>query len=440
MSEISDTSRPATIHGLRADHGTVPVAAHWSFGRKLLAFLGPGYLVAVGYMDPGNWATSLAGGSKFGYTLLSVVLLSSLTAILLQALTARLAVATGKDLAETCRETLPAPINLLLFFLAEIAIIATDIAEVIGTAIGLQLLFGWPLPIGIAVTALDALLILALQRYGFRTIEAVVIGVLALITFCFVVEIALAKPDWNAVFPGLMPSSTILTNPEMLYLALGILGATVMPHNLYLHSGIVQTRVLGTTPKARKESLTFATIDSTVALCFAFLINASILILSAATFHANGKTEIAELSDAHALLEPLLGTSLAPILFAIALIGCGLNATVTATLAGQIVFEGFLKIAFRPWVQRLVTRLIAVGPAAFVAFYYGNEGATKLLVFSQVVLSLQLPFAIVPLVIFTASKKRMGALVAPRAVTALAGLIAIVIIGLNVTLVMGALG
>ena len=439
MNEISDAQNPAAIHGLRAEHETVPVGTHWSFGRKLLAFLGPGYLVAVGYMDPGNWATSLAGGSKFGYALLSVVLLSSLTAILLQALAARLAVATGKDLAETCRETLPAPINLSLFALAEIAIIATDIAEVIGTAIGLHLLFGWPLPIGIAVTALDALLILTLQRYGFRTIETVVIGVLALITFCFVVEIALAKPNWNAVFPGLMPSSAILTNPDMLYLALGILGATVMPHNLYLHSGIVQTRMLGTTSNARRESLTFATIDSTIALCFAFLINASILILSAATFHANGKTEIAELSDAHALLEPLLGTSLAPVLFAIALIGCGLNATVTATLAGQIVFEGFLKIAFRPWVQRLVTRLIAVGPAAFVAFAYGNEGATKLLVFSQVVLSLQLPFAVVPLVLFTASKKRMGHLVAPRAVTLLAALIALVIIGLNVSLVISAM-
>lgn len=435
MTGILDQHRPQTLHGLRADHETVQVAAHWSFGRKLLAFLGPGYLVAVGYMDPGNWATSLAGGSKFGYALLSVVLLSSLTAIILQSLAARLAVATGKDLAETCRENLPAPVNLFLFFLAEIAIIATDIAEVIGTAIGLQLLFGWPLPVGIAVTALDALLILALQRYGFRTIEAVVIGILALITLCFVVEIALAKPDWSAVFPGLVPSSVILTNPEMLYLALGILGATVMPHNLYLHSGIVQTRMLGSSPKERRESLTFATIDSSIALCFAFLINAAILILSAATFHANGKTGIAELSEAHALLEPLLGTSLAPILFAIALIGCGLNATVTATLAGQIVFEGFLKIAFRPWVQRLVTRLIAVGPAAFVAFAYGNEGATRLLVFSQVVLSLQLPFAVVPLVLFTASKKRMGALVAPRLLTALAVAIALVIIGLNVTLV-----
>lgn len=427
--------RPAHRHGLRAEHETVAVAAHWSFGRKLLAFLGPGYLVAVGYMDPGNWATSLGGGAKFGYALLSVVLLSSLTAIVLQALATRLAVATGKDLAETCREALPFPVALFLFVLAEIAIIATDIAEVIGTAIGLQLLIGWPLPFGIAVTALDALLILTLQRYGFRMIEAVVIGILVMITLCFIIELSLANPDWSAVFPALVPDSTILTNNDKLYLALGILGATVMPHNLYLHSGIIQTRMLGTGRKARQESLTFATIDSTIALGFAFLINAAILILSAATFHAHGQTEIAELSEAHALLEPLLGTALAPILFAIALIGCGLNATVTATLAGQIVFEGFLKIAFRPWVQRLVTRLLAVLPAAIVALAYGNEGATRLLVFSQVVLSLQLPFAVVPLVIFTASKKRMGDLVAPRAVTALAALMALVIIGLNITLV-----
>ena len=424
-------------HGLRADHATVRVASHWSFGRKLLAFLGPGYLVAVGYMDPGNWATSLAGGSRFGYALLSVVLMSSLTAVLLQSLAARLAVATDKDLAETCRETLPKPVNLALFGLAQIAIVATDIAEVIGTAIGLQLLFGWPLPIGIAVTALDALLILALQRYGFRTIEAAVVAILAVIAICFVVEIALAQPDWSALLPGFVPSASLLTNPDMLYLALGILGATVMPHNLYLHSGIVQTRVLGNTDAERKESLRFATLDSGLALTFAFLINAAILILSAAVFHAHGQTQIAELSDAHALLEPLLGSSFAPMLFAIALIGCGLNATVTATLAGQIVVEGFLKIAFRPWVQRLITRMISVGPAAFVAFAYGNEGATRLLVFSQVVLSLQLPFAVVPLVLFTASRKRMGALVTPRPLTVLAGAIALIIIGLNLTLLIG---
>ena len=262
-------------------------------------------------------------------------------------------------------------------------------------------------------------------------------AILAVITLCFVVEIALANPDWNALLPGFIPSSTILTNPDMLYLALGILGATVMPHNLYLHSGIVQTRMLGTTDAERRESLNFATLDSSLALAFAFLINAAILILSAAVFHAHGQTQIAELSDAHALLEPLLGSAFAPILFAIALIGCGLNATVTATLAGQIVVEGFLKIAFRPWVQRLVTRLLSVGPAAFVAFAYGNEGATKLLVFSQVVLSLQLPFAVVPLVIFTASKKRMGALASPPWLTALAGLIALIIIGLNLTLLIG---
>jgi manganese transport protein len=417
-------------------HGGVRFNRDWPVWRRALAFFGPGYLVAVGYMDPGNWATSLAGGSRYGYTLLSVVLISSLMAIVLQSLAARLAVATGRDLAELCREAFPRPISFILWIMAELAIIATDIAEVIGTAIGLQLLFGWSLPFGIAVTTLDALLLISLQRFGFRAIEAVIISILALIAVCFTIEIVLARPDWSAIFPSLMPNPAIIATPEMLYLALGILGATVMPHNLYLHSSIVQTRPLGTTDAEKRESLTYATLDSTLALCFAFVINAAILVLAAASFHAAGRTDIAELSEAHALLEPLLGSGLAPTLFAVALIACGLNATVTATLAGQIVMEGFLGLRLPPVVRRLGTRLIAVVPAAWVAIYHGDAGATALLVLSQVVLSLQLPFAVIPLVVFTTQTKRMGALSAPLWLTSLAAAIAVLIVGLNGLLIL----
>jgi len=416
-------------------HGGVRFDRNWPLWRKILAFFGPGYLVAVGYMDPGNWATSLAGGSRYGYLLLSVVLISSLMAIILQSLAARLAVATSRDLAEMCRETFPKYTNLGLWAMAELAIIATDIAEVIGTAIGLELLFGWPLTVGIAVTTLDALLLIALQRYGFRTIEALIIAILALIAVCFTIELVLARPDWYAILDHLLPRPEIITNPDMLYLALGIVGATVMPHNLYLHSSIVQTRPLGSTTSERRESLTFATLDSTLALGFAFLINAAIIILAAASFNASGRTDVVELSDAYALLSPLLGSQLAPTLFAIALIACGLNATVTATLAGQIVMEGFLGLRFSPIIRRFATRVIAVGPAAWVAIAYGDQGATNLLVFSQVVLSLQLPFAVIPLVAFTAQRHRMGALVAPRWLTLLAGVIALVIVILNGILV-----
>jgi manganese transport protein len=397
----------------------------------MLAFFGPGYLVAVGYMDPGNWATSLAGGSRYGYALLSVVLISSLMAIVLQALAARLAVATDMDLAEICRAAFPKSMSIVSWLLAELAIIATDIAEVIGTAIGLELLFKWPLPLGVAVTTLDALFLIALQHFGFRAIEATIIAILGLIAVCFGIEVAFAHPDWSALLPNLMPSPALLTDPDMLYLALGILGATVMPHNLYLHSGIVQSRPLGDTPSERRESLIFATLDSTLALSFAFVINAAILILAAASFNAAGRTDIADLSDAYALLEPLMGSKLAPTLFAVALIACGLNATVTATLAGQIVMEGFLGLRLPQVVRRLVTRLIAVVPAAWVAIYHGDAGATTLLVLSQVVLSLQLPFAVIPLVVFTAQRKRMGELVSPRWLTALAALIATTIVLLN---------
>lgn len=416
-------------------HQTIAVNPLWPSWRKMLAFLGPGYLVAVGYMDPGNWATALAGGSKFGYLLLSVAVLSSLMAIILQSLSARLAVASRRDLAQACRDAYPKPVAAGLWVMAEIAIIATDLAEVIGTAIGLQLLFGLPLAWGIVITSLDVFVILMLQRLGFRAIEAFIVSILLVIAFCFAAQIILARPELAGILGGFAPSTDIVTNPEMLYLALGILGATVMPHNLYLHSSIVQTRILGDTDAARRQSLTFATIDSTIALLFALVINASILILAAAAFHANGQTDVTELGDAHSLLEPLLGSSFAPILFAVALIGCGLNSTVTATLAGQIVMEGFLEIRLPPWMRRLITRLIAIVPAALTALWFGEAGTAKLLILSQVVLSLQLPFAVIPLVIFTSQRAKMGALKAPLWLTLIASLIAVVIVILNTKLV-----
>lgn len=413
---------------------TIDVRKDSSRLRRALAFFGPGYLVAVGYMDPGNWATSLAGGSRFGYTLLVVALISNIMAIVLQSLTARLAIASGRDLAQACRDAFPRPVAYSLWLLAEIAIIATDIAEVIGTAIGLNLIFGIPLEIGVLITALDVFLILYLQKLGFRWLEAFVIGLLAVIAACFAIQIGLADPNWGEVIRGFAPTTEIVTNPEMLYLALGILGATVMPHNLYLHSGIVQTRAYGESLEERREALRFATIDSTVALMFALLVNASILILAAAAFHTTGRTDVAELGEAHNLLAPLLGMAIAPTLFGIALLCCGLNSTVTATLAGQIVMEGFLHIRLAPWLRRLITRGIAIVPAAGVTIFYGDSGTAKLLILTQVVLSLQLSFAVFPLVLFTADRRKMGALVAPRWLTALAGFIAIVIAALNVKL------
>ncbi|MDP9808419.1 manganese transport protein [Rhizobium tibeticum] len=413
---------------------SVQTQTHGTRWRRIAAFLGPGYMVAVGYMDPGNWATSLAGGSKFGYALLTVALLSNLMAIVLQSLCARLAIASGRDLAQACRDAYPKYVSVPLWAFAEIAIIATDIAEVIGTAIGLNLLFGIPLELGVLITSLDVFLILYLQKIGFRWVEAFVIALLAIIAVCFGVQIFLADPQWGAVIRGFFPTTEIVSNPEMLYLALGILGATVMPHNLYLHSGIVQTRAYGHTVPEKRQALTYATIDSTVALCFALLINASILILAAAAFHANGKTDVVELGEASSLLAPLLGLAIAPTLFGIALLCCGLNSTVTATLAGQIVMEGFLKIRLQPWVRRLITRAIAIVPAAFVTIWYGDKGTAELLILTQVVLSLQLSFAVFPLVMFTASRAKMGALVAPRWLSAIAYVIAVLIAGLNVKL------
>jgi manganese transport protein len=415
-------------------HRSVAVRSTGPGWRRAAAFVGPGYLVAVGYMDPGNWATSLAGGSKFGYALLVVALVSNIMAIVLQSLCARLAIASGRDLAQACRDAFPRPVAYTLWFLAEVAIIATDIAEVIGTAIGLNLIFGIPLEIGVVITALDVFLILYLQRLGFRWVEALIITLLGVIAICFAIQIALADPNWGQVIRGFAPTTEIVTNPEMLYLALGILGATVMPHNLYLHSGIVQTRAYGETLPEKRQALKYATLDSTVALMFALVINASILILAAATFHKTGQTEVAELGEAHQLLGPLLGLAIAPTLFGIALLCCGINSTVTATLAGQIVMEGFLKIRLAPWLRRLITRGIAIVPAAAVTIWYGDSGTARLLILTQVVLSLQLSFAVFPLVMFTADRKKMGELVAPRWLIAFAVLIAVVIAALNVKL------
>jgi manganese transport protein len=391
-------------------------------------------------MDPGNWATSLAGGSKFGYTLLTVALISNIMAVVLQALCARLAIASGRDLAQACRDAYPKPVAMVLWLMAEIAIIATDIAEVIGTAIGLNLIFGIPLELGVLITALDVFLILYLQKLGFRWVEALVITLLGVIAVCFAIQLALADPDWGQVIRGFAPTTEIVTNPEMLYLALGILGATVMPHNLYLHSGIVQTRAIGETLAEKREALKFATLDSTIALTFALVINAAILILAAATFNKTGQTNVSELGEAHSLLAPLLGLAIAPTLFGVALLCCGINSTVTATLAGQIVMEGFLKMRLAPWLRRLITRGIAIIPAAGVTIAFGDSGTGQLLILTQVVLSLQLSFAVFPLVMFTADRAKMGELCAPRWLSAFAWFIAIVIAALNVKLLFDFIG
>jgi manganese transport protein len=414
---------------------TVKLNPNAGFFRRAMAFVGPGYLVSVGYMDPGNWATSIAGGAQFGYTLLFVALLSNIMAIILQSLCARLAIGSGRDLAQACRDAFPRQVSIVLWLFAEVAIIATDIAEVVGTAIGLNLLFGIPLEIGVVITAFDVFIILWLQKLGFRWVEAFIISLLGVIFVCFFFQIAMADPDWGGVIKGFAPTVDIVRNPQMLYLALGIIGATVMPHNLYLHSGIVQTRDYGDSLPEKREALRFATWDSTVALMFALLVNASILILAAATFFKTGRTDVSDLGDAHAMLAPLLGSLLAPKLFAISLLCCGLNSTVTATLAGQIVMEGFLNIRLPAWLRRLATRLVAIIPAAAVTIYYGSEGTGTLLILSQVVLAFQLPFAIVPLVMFTRDKAKMGALVSSAWLTVVAGVIAAVIIALNIKLI-----
>src|SRR5438270_1551085 len=410
----------------------IPVGGHWA--RRLLAFAGPGYLVSVGYMDPGNWATDLAGGSKFGYTLLSVILLSNLMAILLQALAARLGIVTDRDLAQACRASFSRPVNFMLWLACEAAIIACDLAEVIGTAIALKLLFGIPLIGGALITALDAFLLLLLMNKGFRVLEAFVIALLIVIAVCFGIQIFAAAPPVAAVLRGFMPSSAIVTNPAMLYIAIGIIGATVMPHNLYLHSSIVQTRAYERNDKGRREAIKWATTDSTIALMLALFINAAILIVAAATFHASGHSDVAEIGQAFELLSPLLGLGVASTLFAVALLASGLNSTVTATLAGQIVMEGFLDLRLPSWARRLVTRGIAIVPVIVVTAIYGERGTAQLLVFSQVMLSMQLPFAVIPLVRFVSDRRKMGKFAIAPWVAAVAWIVAGVIVVLNLKL------
>jgi manganese transport protein len=419
-------------------HRTIPVPKGLSFWRKMLAFSGPGYLVAVGYMDPGNWATDLAGGSRFGYTLLSVVLLSNLMAILLQSLCAKLGIVTGRDLAQACRDHYSKPVAISLWLLCEIAICACDLAEVLGSAIALKLLFRIPLIAGVCITALDVLAVMYLQNKGFRYIETLVVVLILTIGGCFLAEMIFSKPSFAGIAKGFIPSVDILTNREMLYVAIGILGATVMPHNLYLHSSIVQTRKYEQSAGGRREAIKFATLDSTLALMFALFINAAILILSAAAFHQ--KHEVGELKEAYRLLSPTLGVGIASGLFAVALLASGQNSTLTGTLAGQIVMEGFLNIRLRPWLRRLITRLIAIVPAIICLAVLGEGAEDKLLVLSQVVLSMQLPFAVIPLVLFTSERAKMGEFANKWWVNWLAWTTAIVIIALNIKLLADVFG
>jgi len=432
--EVEQTGwrRSRVAPSLQEVYRSVPVASG-NFFRKLLAFAGPGYLVAVGYMDPGNWATDLAGGSRFGYSLLSVILLSNLMAVLLQGLASKLGIVTGRDLAQACRDHYPRPVAIALWVLCEIAIAACDLAEVIGSAIALNLLFDIPLAVGVFITGFDVLLLLMLQNRGVRILEALVITLIATVGLCFLFEIILARPDFSEVVKGLIPVRSIISDREMLYVGIAILGATVMPHNLYLHSSIVQTRRYQETAAGKREAVKFAFLDSTIALSLAFFVNASILIIAAATFHTSGHSEVAEIQDAHKLLSPLLGAG-ASTAFALALLASGQNSTLTGTLAGQIVMEGFLNIRLRPWLRRLITRLIAIVPAAIVAIFYGASGTAKLLILSQVILSLQLSFAVFPLVVFTSDRAKMGAFANPMWLKVLAWATGLLIAGLNVWL------
>lgn len=433
---MSLSETPPQTPSLPEVHRSIPIPNTRNFWRKMMAYAGPGYLVSVGYMDPGNWATDLAGGSKFGYALLSVILISNLMAVLMQSLCVRLGVATGRDLAQACRDFYNPRVSFCLWILCEIAIVACDLAELLGSAIALQLLFGIPLTWGVCIMALDLVLLLMLQKKGFRYIEALVICLVATIGVCFALEIIFARPDAIGVLQGYVPKLEILQNPSMLYIAIGILGATVMPHNLYLHSSIVQTRAWQPTSEKKWEAIKFCTIDSTVALSFALFINSAILIVSAATFHFSGNQEVAEIQDAYKLLSPLLGVGAASAIFAIALLASGQSSTLTATLAGQIVMEGFLRLRLPPWLRRLVTRMTAVVPALICIILFGEQSTGKLLVFSQVVLSLQLPFAVFPLVMFTSDRRLMGEFVNPKWLKLLSWTVAIIIAGLNFWLLM----
>jgi manganese transport protein len=425
--------QPRLTPSLAEVYRTVPVT-RGSWWRKALAFAGPGYLVAVGYMDPGNWATDLAGGAQFGYSLLSVILISNLMAILLQGLAAKLGIVTGRDLAQACRDHYSRPVSLGLWLLCEVAIAACDLAEVIGSAIALNLLFRIPLPWGIAITALDVLLVLYLQNKGFRMLEALVVALIATIAGCFLFEILISRPELGPLALGFVPNASILADRDKLYIAIGILGATVMPHNLYLHSSIVQTRRYEETSAGKREAVKYAFLDSTIALSFALFINAAILIVAAATFHRSGHMGVAEIQDAYKLLTPLLGVGGASAVFALALLASGQNSTLTGTLAGQIVMEGFLNIRIRPWLRRLITRGVAIVPAALTAIFFGASGTARLLILSQVILSLQLSFAVFPLVRFTSERAKMGEFVNSRSLTALAYATAGVIALLNIWL------
>jgi manganese transport protein len=431
QSEVSAWRRALTLPSLPESHRSIPIShnAHWF--RKILAFAGPGYLVAVGYMDPGNWATDIGGGSKFGYTLLSVVLISNLLAMFLQALSAKLGIVTGRDLAQACRDHYSRRMSIFLWVACELAIAACDLAEVLGSAVALNLLFHIPLLLGVLLTASDVLIVLALQGRGFRLIEAFVITLIASIGLCFAYEIFFAHPVWREAARGFIPRAEILRNKEMLYIAIGILGATVMPHNLYLHSSIVQTRAFGRSKPEKREALRYAVLDSTVALFFALFINAAILVLGAAAFHTRGLSEVADIAQAYKLLSPVLGAGFASTLFACALLASGQNSTLTGTLAGQIVMEGFLDIRLRPWLRRLITRSIAIIPAVFVIAIAGEGKLTALLILSQVILSFQLPFAVIPLVQFTSERAKMGDFVNSRATTVIAWCVAAAILFFN---------
>jgi len=428
-----------TGNSLAEVFSTIKVPLKGKSWRKLLAFTGPGLMVAVGYMDPGNWATDIAGGARFGYALLTIILISNVFAILLQYLALKLGIATERDLAQACKDHYHPAISFSLWILCEIAIAACDLAEVIGSAIALNLLFGLPLTWGVAVTALDVLIILFFQYKGFRLVEAVVAALILIIMGSFIFEMILSHPQIFPLLNGLLPRPEIVTNPSMLYISIGIIGATVMPHNLYLHSSIVQTRDYPRTETGKKMAIKFAGIDSTVALMFAFFINAAILIVAAASFHTSGHQDVADIMDAHKLLTPLLGTTLASIVFAVALLASGQNSTLTGTLAGQIVMEGFLNIKLKPWVRRLITRMIAIIPAFIVTFLYGERGTGNLLILSQVILSMQLGFAVVPLIVFTNDKRKMGQFANNKILKFVAIFTAVVIIGLNAYLLYDAL-
>ncbi len=427
MSELkhSNTSLPEV-------HETVDTSKTGKGWRKILAFLGPAYLISVGYMDPGNWATDIAGGSQFGYSLIWVLLMSNLMAVLLQSLSARLGIVRGRDLAQASRETYSKPVNFALYFLAEIAIAACDLAEVLGMAIGLNLLFHIPLLWGVCITVFDTFLLLFLINFGIRKMEAFIIALIAVIGLAFLAEMILAQPDLGEVVKGFVPA---IPNEAALYIAIGIIGATVMPHNLYLHSSLVQTRKFNRSSKDIRKAIRYNIFDSVIALNLAFFVNSAILVLAASTFFKNGLYGVAEIQDAHKFLEPMLGSKLAPALFAIALIASGQSSTLTGTLAGQIVMEGYLRLRIAPWMRRLLTRLIAIIPALITIVYFGEQATGKLLILSQVILSLQLGFAVIPLIHFVSEKSKMKEFVIPVYVQIAAWISAIIIVGLNARLV-----